>query len=205
MGRRGSEGGLTVQSDYLIKIPWIVFLAYWIVSALKTRRTVHREPFAWRFGIMLIEAFGFALFFGKARNMPLLRRHVLPPSDVVLVAGVVLTWSGIAIALWARWHLGEYWSGRITLKEDHKLIRTGPYAYFRHPIYSGIDLAALGSGLAINQWRCAAGLIVIIFGFCIKALREERLLRAQFGEEFEAHRRATGFLLPKILGRSSGT
>ncbi|HKS75409.1 MAG TPA: isoprenylcysteine carboxylmethyltransferase family protein [Terriglobales bacterium] len=196
---------LTVHSDYLIEIPWIAFLLYWIVSALKTKRTVHREPLGWRFGIMLVEAFGFALFFGKARNLPVLRRPVLRPSEGLAIAGIVLTWTGIAVAIWARRHLGEYWSGRITLKEDHKLIRTGPYAYFRHPIYSGIDLAAIGSGLAINQWRCVVGLAIIIFGFCVKAWREERLLRSQFGEEFEAHRRATGFLLPKVLGRPSRT
>jgi protein-S-isoprenylcysteine O-methyltransferase Ste14 len=188
----------TVRWDYLIELPWIVFLVYWTIGALKTKRTVRREPFAWRFGIMLVEAFGFLLFFGRAKNFPLLRRQVLSPSDGLAIAGLALTWTGIAIALWARWYLGEYWSGRITLKEDHKLIRTGPYAYFRHPIYSGIDLAAIGSALVINQWRCVAGLVFIIVGFSIKAWREERLLRSQFGEEFEAHRRATGFLLPKM-------
>lgn len=190
--------------DRLLGISWAVFLAYWIISALKTKRTVHREPFAWRFGIMAVESLGFFIFFGKSTSLPLLRRHVFPPSDALAIFGVAVTWMGIAIAIWARKHLGEYWSGRITLKEGHKLIRTGPYAYFRHPIYSGIDLAAIGSGLAINQWRCVAGLVVITLGFCVKAWREERLLRSQFGEEFEAHRRATGFLLPK-LGRPSRT
>jgi hypothetical protein len=83
--------------------------------------------------------------------------------------GVALTWIGIAIALWARWHLGQYWSARVTIKEDHKLIRTGPYAYFRHPIYSGIDLAAVGGALAIDEWRCVAGVGLIVLGYWIKA------------------------------------
>ena len=67
------------------------------------------------------------------------------------------TWGGIGLALWARVHLGQYWSARITLKEDHQLIRTGPYARLRHPIYTGLDLAAIGSAVVIDHWRCAAG------------------------------------------------
>jgi len=200
LSRAACEETQSVTWRYLIEGPWIVFVVYWAIGALKTKRTVHQEPFAWRFGIMLVEGFGFWLFLGQARNFPLLRRPVLPSSDALTATGVVLTWVGIAIALWARWHLGEYWSGRITLKEDHKLIRSGPYAYFRHPIYSGLDLAAIGSALAINQWHCVAGLALIIPGFCLKAWREERLLRAQFGEEFDEHRRRTGFVLPKFYG-----
>jgi protein-S-isoprenylcysteine O-methyltransferase Ste14 len=105
---------------------------------------------------------------------------------------------GIALALWARWHLGQYWSGRITLKEDHKLIRSGPYAYFRHPIYSGIDLAAIGGALAIDRWRCVVGVCFIVVGYWLKARKEESMLSEQFGQDFEEHRRRTGFLLPKV-------
>jgi protein-S-isoprenylcysteine O-methyltransferase Ste14 len=183
---------------YLIEGPWIVFVVYWGMGALKTRRTVHRESFASRYVVLFFEVLGFVLLFGRAVDFGVLHRPMLPQSYGLAVAGVVLTWMGIAIALWARWHLGQYWSGRITLKENHKLIRSGPYAYLRHPIYSGIDLAAIGGALAINQWRCALGLVLIILGYWIKARKEEALLSAQFGEAFEEHCQATGFLLPKL-------
>jgi protein-S-isoprenylcysteine O-methyltransferase Ste14 len=111
---------------------------------------------------------------------------------------VALTWIGIATALWARYHLGQYWSARITLKGDHQLIRTGPYARMRHPIYSGIELAAIGSALAIDQWRCVIGVGLITLGYWIKARKEEAMLTAQFGDAFAEHCRHTGFLIPKL-------
>jgi len=183
---------------YLIEGPWIVFVAYWATGALKTRRTVSQESFLSRYGILLFEILGFVLLFSDAAGIGILHRHVVPPSDALAAVGVALTWIGIAIALWARWHLGQYWSARITLKEDHKIIRTGPYAYFRHPIYSGLDLAALGGALAIDRWRCLLGVVLIILGYWIKARKEESMLTAQFGAAFEEHRRQTGFLIPRF-------
>lgn len=182
--------------SYLIKIPWLVFVSYWVVSALKTRRTQKKEPFAWRYGVMLVGVVGFTLLFNGDAAIGLLGHRIFPRTYTLGIVSVVLVWAGIALAVWARWHLGEYWSARITLKEGHKLIRTGPYARLRHPIYSGLDLAAMGSALAIDRWRCVVGVCVIILGFWIKAKREEALLAGQFGEEFQEHRRQTGFLLP---------
>jgi protein-S-isoprenylcysteine O-methyltransferase Ste14 len=183
---------------YLIEGPWIVFIAYWVASALKTRRTVSKEPFALRAVILLLEILGFVLLFSDKAGIGVLGHRVVHRTYALAVLGVALTWIGIAIALWARWHLGQYWSSRVALKEDHQLIRTGPYAYFRHPIYSGLDLAAVGGALAINQWRCVAGVGLIVLGYWIKARKEESMLAAQFGEAFQEHCRRTGFLIPKF-------
>jgi protein-S-isoprenylcysteine O-methyltransferase Ste14 len=181
---------------YLIEGPWIVFLVYWTIGAFKTRRTAKKESFAARYGVMFVEVCGFVLLFDDDITSGVLNRRVVHVHGLA-VAGVVLIWIGIAQALWARWHLGQYWSARITIKEDHKLIRTGPYSRLRHPIYSGIDLAAIGSALVINQWRCVIGVCIIIIGFWIKAMREEAMLKAQFGDAFAEHSQSTGFLLPK--------
>ena len=183
---------------YLIAIPWITFVAYWLVGTLKTRRTIRRESFASRYGVLLLEILGFAMLFSRVAEVGVLGQHVVPQTYTSAVTGVVLTWIGIAIALWARWRLGQYWSARVTLKEGHKLIRTGPYAYFRHPIYSGLDLAALGAALAIGEWRCVVAVGFIVVGYWIKAKKEESMLASQFGEAFEEHRRHTGFLIPKF-------
>jgi protein-S-isoprenylcysteine O-methyltransferase Ste14 len=188
----------TVTWKYLIEGPWIVFVAYWAVGALKTRRTARTESFASRYGILFIEIVGFALVFMDETEFGVLGRRIFPRSYALGVTGVALTWAGIALALWARWHLGQYWSARITIKEDHKLIRTGPYARLRHPIYSGLDLAAIGSALAIDRWRCVAGVFLIILGYWIKARREEGMLTAQFGADFQEHCRHTGFLFPRL-------
>jgi protein-S-isoprenylcysteine O-methyltransferase Ste14 len=183
---------------YLIEGPWILFVVYWAVGALKTRRTVSQESFTSRYGTLFLEILGFVLLFSGRVGIGVLGHHVVNRSYALAVTGVALTWIGISIALWARWHLGQYWSARVTLKEDHQLIRTGPYAYFRHPIYSGIDLAAIGGALAIDDWRCVAGVCLIIVGYWIKAKKEESMLLAQFGEAFKEHRRNTGFLIPKL-------
>lgn len=183
---------------YLIAIPWIILVAYWAVGALKTRRTVNREPLATRFGILSLEILGFVLLFSDATEIGILGHHIFPRTYALSVTGVTLTWMGIAIALWARWNLGQFWSARVTLKEDHELIRTGPYAHFRHPIYSGIDLAALGGALATDQWRCCLGVALIVLGYWIKARKEESMLASQFGEAFKEHCRHTGFLIPKF-------
>ena len=184
--------------SYLTEIPWLVFVAYWIVSALQTNRTQRQESFAWRYGVMAFEVAGFVLLFSGVGNVGVLGRHVFARNVSLRILGIALVWIGIGLAVWARWHLGQYWSGRITIKQDHKLIRTGPYARLRHPIYSGLDLAALGTALDVDRWRCVAGLCVFVLGFWIKANREEAMLAAQFGADFEAHRQHTGFLLPHL-------
>jgi protein-S-isoprenylcysteine O-methyltransferase Ste14 len=180
----------------LIDIPWFVFVAYWLISAFNTKRTEKREAFTARYGIMLIEVVGFVFLFKESAGIGVLGRQVFERSYASGAVAVALTWAGVALAIWARVHLGQYWSGRITIKEDHKLIRTGPYARFRHPIYSGLGLAVIGSAIAIDRWRCVVGVCVIILGFWIKARREEAMLEKQFGADFVQHRRQTGFLLP---------
>jgi protein-S-isoprenylcysteine O-methyltransferase Ste14 len=125
--------------------------------------------------------------------------HVIPRTIPGAILGVACTWTGIGLAIWARYHLAEYWSARITIKEGHQLIRTGPYARLRHPIYTGLILATIGSALVIDHWRCVLGVLLVTVGYCFKARREEAMLGQQFGEAFQEHRKHTGFLFPKFL------
>jgi protein-S-isoprenylcysteine O-methyltransferase Ste14 len=182
----------------LFAIPWVVFGGYWIFGALKTRRTVSKESSASRYGILALEIIGFALLFRDDFGIGVLDYRILPQTYVLTAAGLAFTWIGIAIAIWARYHLGQYWSARVTLKEDHQLIRTGPYAHFRHPIYSGLDLAALGGVIALGEVHSVLGFLLIVLGYWIKARTEERMLSTQFGGAFADHCRHTGFLIPKI-------
>jgi protein-S-isoprenylcysteine O-methyltransferase Ste14 len=187
-----------MPSHYWITVPWIAFGTYWAISALRTRATVRRESFVARYGVMLIEVVGFTLLFNGDFDIGPLGRHFVPRNVPAAAIGTALTWMGLGVAIWARYHLGQFWSGRITLKEDHRLIQTGPYARLRHPIYTGLDFAAIGTALVIDRWRCVAGVVVIMAGFVIKGKREEALLAGQFGEAFQEHRKHTGFLLPRL-------
>jgi protein-S-isoprenylcysteine O-methyltransferase Ste14 len=191
---------MTVREAFhlLVEVPWIVFLLYWIVSAIRTRVTVQTESFASRYFIVLIETVGFVLLFRHAAGIGFLGERFMHRTLASAIVGSILTWMGIGLAIWARYHLADYWSARITIKEDHQLIRTGPYARLRHPIYSGIILAAIGSAVVIDQWRCVLGVCLILTGYCIKARKEEAMLTQQFGESFREHQKHAGFLIPRF-------
>ena len=84
------------------------------------------------------------------------------------------------------------------IKEGHELIRSGPYARIRHPIYTGILLATIGTALAIGEYRGLLAVGMLLTGFIRKARKEESFLAAEFGAAFDEHRRRTGFFLPRI-------
>jgi len=186
---------------YLIEGPWLVFLAVWLVAAFNTRRNLRQESLRSRSSFLAVEITGYYLLFSVPAKSGVLSRPVLPPTWWLAFLGVCCTWLGIALALWARWSLGRNWSARVTLKEGHQLIRSGPYRYFRHPIYSGLDLAVIGAAVAMGRVRSLLGAALVILGYYIKAMREEKLLSQQFGPAFEDHRRQTGFLLPRLSNR----
>jgi protein-S-isoprenylcysteine O-methyltransferase Ste14 len=103
----------------------------------------------------------------------------------------------VAFAIWARRHIGRNWSGQITIRQEHELIRTGPYARIRHPSYTGLLLALAGTAIAIGEYRAIVAFAVIAIGFVVKAKREESLLTKEFGRAFDEHRQQTGFFLPR--------
>jgi len=104
----------------------------------------------------------------------------------------------LAFSIWARQHIGRYWSSSVSIRADHQLIRTGPYARIRHPIYTGILVAVAGTILADGHYAGLAALAIVIAGLSWKASREENLLRREFGPAFEEHKRLTGFFLPRL-------
>ncbi len=182
----------------LFEFPWMVFLVYWLVAAIKTRATRQEEPFASRYLVVSLQALGFVLVFSRATGIGFLGNRFMPRDFASAIIGVALIWLGIGLAIWARYHLAEYWSARVTIKEDHQLIRTGPYAHLRHPIYSAIILATIGSALVIDEWRCVLGICVVLAAFCLKASREETMLSQQFGSAFDEHKQSTGLLIPRL-------
>jgi len=182
----------------LIELPWIVFVVYWIIGALKTRATREKESLASRYAVLSLEIVGYMLIFNGSTGFGFLGHRIIPRTLVVAIPGVICTWAGIGLALWARYHLAEYWSARVTIKEDHQLIRTGPYTHLRHPIYSGLVLAAIGSAVVIDEWRCVLGICLVLTGYWVKARKEEVMLSQEFGDVFREHQKHTGFLVPRF-------
>jgi protein-S-isoprenylcysteine O-methyltransferase Ste14 len=112
--------------------------------------------------------------------------------------GTALTYAGAALAIWARWSLGGNWSAEVSVKTDHQLIRSGPYAHVRHPIYGGLLLAVIGTAVVIGEWRGLLAILIWSVGHTLKAKREEAVMMATFGDQYQRHRRETGFLLPRL-------
>jgi protein-S-isoprenylcysteine O-methyltransferase Ste14 len=105
---------------------------------------------------------------------------------------------GLGFAAWARVLIGRFWSGAVTLKADHALIRGGPYAWTRHPIYSGLLLALTGTALARDSLGGFLGLALLFAGLVVKLRQEERLLLEHFGPAYETYRAEVPALIPRI-------
>jgi protein-S-isoprenylcysteine O-methyltransferase Ste14 len=178
---------------------WIFAGIVWLVAALFTNRTERTEPLSSRLvqlGWTLLSVI--LLSFGRLPWGPLGVR-VIPRSFLLGNAGLALTIVGIAFALWARFYLGRNWSGRVTLKENHELIRTGPYAFVRHPIYTGILVALTGTVIAIGEARAILALIIVAVGLHFKSKTEEQFMSEKFGEQYATYRREVKSLIPYVL------
>ncbi len=115
------------------------------------------------------------------------------------IVGLLLLAGGLAFAIWARCHLGKLWSARITLKTDHRVIQTGPYAIVRHPIYSGLILALLGTAIMLNSWSTYLGFALICLSLVWKLALEERWLIIHLGDAYREYRRQVKALIPFVL------
>lgn len=182
----------------MVEALWLLFGAYWLVSALKRKKTKQRETILQRVGYTLPLALGFYLLYQPQPLYEWFRIRFLPAGHFGEWFGVLLTAAGIGIAFWARWHLGTNWSGVVTLKEGHELIRTGPYRSIRHPIYTGILLALLGTAVNFGEVRALLAVVIAWLSFYIKARREESFLSQEFGPGFAEHKQHTGMFLPRL-------
>jgi len=177
---------------------WILFALYWLVSALKRKKTKQRESIVQRLAYMLPLAAAVYVLYNVHLGLDWLAIYFVPQTREVQWAGVAVMVFGLGIACWARVHLGTNWSGVVTLKEGHELIRTGPYRNIRHPIYTGILIGFLGFAIVGGQVRGLVTTAVVWLSFFIKARREEKFLAQEFGPKFEEHTQHTGMFLPKF-------
>jgi protein-S-isoprenylcysteine O-methyltransferase Ste14 len=124
------------------------------------------------------------------------------PFDTLEQILFVVALVGLGITWWARIHLGTLWSGSVTRKAHHKVIKTGPYAIVRHPIYAGISLALIATVLLKPNWLSIAGAALIIASFVIKYRLEERFLMQELGPEYKHYKKETPALVPFLTGGS---
>jgi protein-S-isoprenylcysteine O-methyltransferase Ste14 len=190
---------MTLISGYL----WTGFFVVWVLWAIWTKPTELRESIGSRLSYTLLVATGFYLLFAHHVRLSWLLRPILPQVPWVQGLGVGITAAGLLLAVWARLYLGGNWSGTVTLKVGHELVRSGPYRWVRHPIYSGIFLAALGTALERGQLRGMIALVLIYAGFFLKIRKEEQFMNTAFGARYEEYRRTTGILIPHPTKRNT--
>ena len=173
-----------------IAFAWILFGLYWLVSAFGVKEGAASRR---RIPLTGVTAIAVVLLVRVLRGGSLAVH-----SPILGAIGALVFASGLAVAIWARVHLGRNWGMPMTQKAEPELVTSGPYRFVRHPIYSGLLLALVGTALATNL----LGLVIaVIFGayFYYSASVEEKNLGAAFPTEYPAYRAQTKMLIPFVL------
>jgi protein-S-isoprenylcysteine O-methyltransferase Ste14 len=190
---------MTYILHVLIPTLWILWLVYWVVAARATGETKRRESFESR-----LSHYGPLILGGMLLAVP----GILGPGLERPFHAQTLSWFWIEVALvalglgfsaFARAQLGRNWSVGVAVKQGHELVRSGPYALVRHPIYTGLLLALIGSALAIGKWRALLGLTLMVVAILRKLTIEERFMTEQFGETYARYRAEVPALIPFLV------
>lgn len=184
---------------HVIGYTWESLGFVWLVGLAFTKRTVRSQPIGQRIFQMALVLFGFLLLGSQYMRGGWLGRNFMTTTSATESIGVAITIAGCLFAIWARITIGSNWSGRATVKAGHELIVKGPYAIARHPIYTGILIGAIGTGLAMAQWRCLLGFALIALVFAAKIGQEEKLMMQTFPEAYPRYRQQVKALIPGVL------
>jgi protein-S-isoprenylcysteine O-methyltransferase Ste14 len=175
---------------------WVGWVISWVVAAGWSNRTESRPSVGREIGCRVLMGIGALIMFVPAHGYegPLRLWHVGWTGGWLCAA---LVGVGVAVAWWARLHLGRMWSARITRKTDHKVVDSGPYAFVRRPIYAGLLLSLLTTAVAKGTILGLAGFVILLTGIWLKARLEERWLTEELGADaYGNYRRRVPMLLP---------
>ncbi len=196
----------TISPNVCIHVLWSAWLLGWVLAAFGTARTVARQSLGSRLahGVWLWIGAALLFFVDTSRSGPPLDISLLASRPWIAWTGVAMVVMGLGHAAWARVHLGRMWSGTVTLKEEHALVRSGPYRLTRHPIYTGLLLALVGTVLVRNTLGAVIGFALTVVGVMLKIRQEERLMIGNFGDAYRQYQAEVPALIPGLrLGRSN--
>jgi protein-S-isoprenylcysteine O-methyltransferase Ste14 len=180
----------------VIGIGWVAFWVYWLVAAFTAKASRGRWG---RWGRLAAARIVLVLLVAYLIRQNWSGRGSHVGHDLVLAGvGLALWVAGLGLAVWARLYIGRNWGMPMTRRENPDLVTTGPYRFIRHPIYSGIILAFIGTALASTL----AGLIAVavLAGFFIfSASREEQFLAQEFPDTYPGYKARTKMLIPFIF------
>ena len=198
-----------ITYETIILLSWATFLAVWAVLAFNVKRDI-RGGYGdlWqRLWLLRIGAAALIIFLvtrittGTAHyaNNPasFFSRGIFPQSPVLGWIAAALSVLGVGFAIWARVHLGRNWSPQPAVKVGHELVTSGPYAFVRHPIYTGIILMAFGTALTGTIFGIGVFLIASIV-FILRIRKEEKIMLGLFPNEYREYEKRTKRLVPFV-------
>ncbi len=178
--------------ELVFALGWAAFWLYWLVAAFSMKRG--HVPWSRELRIRALIAVVVLLLI----RLRAFRGHGLNNDPWRDAVGLVLFALGLGFAIWARVHIGRNWGSPMSRKDEPELVTSGPYQLVRHPIYSGILVAGVGTAVALSWlWLIAFALAGVYFVY--SATVEERYLADQFPESYPAYRRSTKMLVPFIF------
>lgn len=184
--------------NYTIVGCWIAVLLYWLISARRTKRIIERQSYLSALSHRVPLVLSYLLMVTDRVPSPL-NAKLIPRAGWIMAFGAAICLLGLFVTLWARRSLAGNWSGDVTFKQEHELIRTGPYRFVRHPIYTGLLAMCLGTAVAIGAVRCWLALPLMAMAFWIKIKQEERLLLRHFPEAYPAYQQQVKALVPFVI------
>ncbi len=190
---------MTQPIPFLVPALWIAWVIYWTVSAAKVKATARSESFWSRAGHGAPLIVAVILFALPTLPAGFLFERMFPFGAVTYWTGVTIEVAGLTFAIWARVFLGRNWSATVTIKHDHELVRGGPYRWVRHPIYTGLLFALVGTAIARGEWRGVLAVAIVFASAWRKLKIEERWLRETFGADYAKYQAEVAALIPFLI------
>ncbi len=175
---------------------WIAFIAYWSAAAKNSGAAKSSEPQRSRGVHELLLNAGLLLLFVPVWG---LAGHFLPHARSLTLAGLGVQAAFFLLAWWSRRHLGHNWSANVRIAQQHELVRSGPYRFVRHPIYTAMLGMSLGTTIVSGQYHSLLGLLIVAIAYWRKIRIEEAALGEAFGAEYDEYRRKSWALIPVIF------
>lgn len=184
---------------WFIPFIWVLWAAYWWLGRRQDKPVERRESYLARASYVAPLLAAVTVFLAPPQWFGPLAGRFLHRGFATYWSGTGVLLAGLGVTVWARAYLGGNWSGTVTIKRGHELVRTGPYRRVRHPIYSGLLAAILGCTVALGEWRGLLAFGIIFAALHFKLRREERWMTERFGHQYQAYRRETRALVPFVL------
>ena len=181
----------------LFVVMWGGWLAVWNIMARRVKEVAQAEGPVSRLSHIVPLLIAAYLLVARV-PLPLLNDRFAPLAIWSAALGAALTFAGLAFCIWARFVIADNWSSDVQLKRDHELIVKGPYRWVRHPIYTGLLLAFIGSALAVGEWRGVLAVVIVAASFWRKLKLEEAVMRRQFGEAYARYAARVPALIPFV-------